>query len=30
MLWNNTIEQVKVQWKNIGPKESTWEMADQI
>ena len=30
MLWNEAIEQVKVQWKHIGPNEATWEMVEQI
>eukprot|EP00253_Pinus_taeda_P017212 PITA_17212 len=30
MLRNRAIEQVKVQWKQCGPEESTWEMEDQM
>eukprot|EP00253_Pinus_taeda_P002068 PITA_02068 len=30
MLWNQAIEQVKVQWKHFGLDEATWEMADQM
>eukprot|EP00253_Pinus_taeda_P025179 PITA_25179 len=30
MLWNQAIEQVKVQWKHFGPNEATWDMADQM
>lgn len=30
MLRNRAIEQVKVQWKQFGPDEATWEMADQM
>eukprot|EP00253_Pinus_taeda_P026623 PITA_26623 len=30
MLRNRAIEQVKVQWKQFGPKEATWEMADHM
>ena len=25
-LWNRTIGQVKVQWKQLGPDEVTWEL----
>lgn len=30
MLQNREIEQVKVQWKNFGPDEATWEMVDEM
>jgi len=30
MLWNQAIEQVKVQWNHFGPVEAIWEMADQM
>ena len=26
LLQNRTIEQVKVQWKHLSPKEATWEL----
>ena len=26
LLWNCTIGQIKVQWKHLSPKESTWEL----
>jgi hypothetical protein len=29
-LRNQTIAQVKVQWKHFGPDEATWEMEDAI
>eukprot|EP00253_Pinus_taeda_P006597 PITA_06597 len=29
MLRNKAIKQVKVQWKNFGPEEATWEIANQ-
>ena len=30
MLWNKEIEQVEVQWKQFGPNEATWEMANHM
>ena len=30
MLWNQEIEQVKVQRKNFGPNEAKSDMADQM
>ena len=30
MLRNREIKQVKVQWKNFGLYEATWEMVDQM
>ena len=30
MLWNSTIEQFKVKWKQFRLDEATWEMADQM
>ena len=30
VLWNWSIGHVKVQWKEYGPKESTWEMEDSM
>jgi hypothetical protein len=29
-LGNQTIAQVKVQWKHFGPDEATWEMEDSM
>jgi hypothetical protein len=29
-LRNQTIAQVKVQWKHFGPDEATWEMEDAM
>ena len=29
-LKNQTISQVKVQWKHFGPDEATWEMEDAM
>ena len=29
-LGNQTIAQVKVQWKHFGPDEATWEMDDAM
>jgi hypothetical protein len=29
-LWNQTIAQVKVQWRHFGPDEATWEMEDAM
>ena len=30
LLWNRTIGQVKVEWKHLSPKESTWELESVI
>ena len=30
LLWNRTIEQVKVNWKHLGPEESTWELESNM
>ena len=30
LLWNHTIEQVKVQWKHLSPEESTWELESDM
>jgi hypothetical protein len=30
LLQNQTIAQVKVQWKHFGPDEATWEMEDAM
>ena len=30
LLWNRTIEQVKVQWKHLSPKEATWELESNM
>ena len=29
-LWNQTIAQVKVQWRHFGPDEATWEREDAM
>jgi hypothetical protein len=29
-LWNQTIAQVKVQWRHFGLDEATWEMEDAM
>ena len=30
LLWNHTIEQVKVQWKHHSLEESTWELESDM
>ena len=30
MLWNQAIEQVKMQWEHYGPEEATWELEDAM
>ena len=30
LLWNQSIGQVKVQWKHLGFDEATWELEDAM